>query len=748
MHRLNRKSNFFLLLLSFIVIPAFSQSRKAVVIDRQTGEPVPYAYICLESLDKKIAVNRITDEKGSAQIEVKGKMQVAVSSVGYTTLLDTIDSGSGLRFILEPSASSLSEVVVTGQMTPQRADKSIYNVKVIPRLEIEERAVQNLQELLSTELSVRPTQDNMLGSGLSIQGLTGENVKILIDGVPVIGRQNGILDLSQINLSNIDHIEMIEGPMSVIYGSNALAGAVNLISKDNSRSKYTASANGYYESVGVYNFSGSASANMGRSMISYSGGRNFFAGYSPIDSGRYMLWKPKEQYNSDLLYQYNHGNVKLNAEAVLFSEQLRNNGNLLPDFNYEKAFDEYHFTRRYDLKSAGTVKTGENKGTINYTAAWSEYDKIKRTYLKNLVDLTKILASDPAMHDTSTIRSVVLRGWYSSRPSTTLTWQTGFDINLESGTGKRMDGGKEIDDYAAFISMKYNPAENLSIQPGLRAVYNTKYNAPLIMAVSFKWDPARKLNIRLSAGNGFRSPSLKELYLDFRDSNHNVTGNPDLQAERSFNLNGSADWATDIGKSNLSFELKSYYNRISNRIDLLYDPLDPTGAKYMNIPGNNFVTQGGSLKFQYKLHPRFRFEAGLSIEGKSKLLDFSSFYYTKNFISSFNYKNIKYKFNISMYLKHAGVYKDYRGEFTTDNTLSAVKEVRMDDYNLMDLTLSRPFFRERLNIATGVKNIFNVKNVYSVGGGSSVHGSDASGEASVGWGRTVFLQITYSLRKI
>jgi len=80
--------------------------------------------------------------------------------------------------------------------------------------------------MLSTELNIRTTHDGALGSSLTMQGLGGEHIKILVDGVPVIGRENGNIDLDQINLQNVDHIEVINGPMSVVYGSNALAGVI------------------------------------------------------------------------------------------------------------------------------------------------------------------------------------------------------------------------------------------------------------------------------------------------------------------------------------------------------------------------------------------------------------------------------------------------------------------------------------------------------------------------------------------
>lgn len=71
----------------------------------------------------------------------------------------------------------------------------------------------------------------------------------------------------------------------------------------------------------------------------------------------------------------------------------------------------------------------------------------------------------------------------------------------------------------------------------------------------------------------------------------------------------------------------------------------------------------------------------------------------------------------------------------------------MNDYHLMDINLSRPFFNDRITLSGGVKNLFNVTNVYSRGGGSSVHGSDGSNESSVGWGRTFFVKVAYTFNK-
>ena len=72
---------------------------------------------------------------------------------------------------------------------------------------------------------------------MSMQGISGENVKILIDGVPVLGRLDGNIDLSKINLNDVDQIKVIEGPQSVSYGTNGMAGTINIIIKKDQKKK-------------------------------------------------------------------------------------------------------------------------------------------------------------------------------------------------------------------------------------------------------------------------------------------------------------------------------------------------------------------------------------------------------------------------------------------------------------------------------------------------------------------------------
>ncbi|MEO0008823.1 MAG: hypothetical protein RJA20_3019, partial [Bacteroidota bacterium] len=127
--------------------------------------------------------------------------------------------------------NQLGQVVVTAQFAPTDARQSVSSVRVLSRQTIERRAVTSLGELLQAEPNIRITQDPVLGSAVSLNGLRGENLKILIDGVPVTGRLNGSIDAGQLPMNAVQQVEIIEGAQSLLYGSEASAGVINLVTR-------------------------------------------------------------------------------------------------------------------------------------------------------------------------------------------------------------------------------------------------------------------------------------------------------------------------------------------------------------------------------------------------------------------------------------------------------------------------------------------------------------------------------------
>ena len=145
-----------------------------------------YAHVCFEGLKTGKPLYTLTSIDGIVQNDVHEPSKIVVSFMGYLTYRDTIRPGQSKEIRLEPSVLDMNEVVVTAQYTPEKADKSIYKVDVINSRQIEQKAATNMADLLKDQSSMQVSQDGILGTSLRIQGLSGQNVKFLQDGVPMI----------------------------------------------------------------------------------------------------------------------------------------------------------------------------------------------------------------------------------------------------------------------------------------------------------------------------------------------------------------------------------------------------------------------------------------------------------------------------------------------------------------------------------------------------------------------------------
>src|SRR5687767_4900557 len=261
----------------------------------------------------------ISDNQGRINNSTTSDAQITISHVGFRLFIDTIVPGNEFRFVLESEPVDMNEFIVTTYAVPTRIQESVYKVKIIDRARIESQGSQNLRDLLTNDLNVRLSQDAVLGSTIKMQGIGGENVKIMIDGVPLIGRLDGNIDLSQINLNNVERIEIIEGSTSTIYGSNAMGGVINIITRKTQHHLLEGNTRFYYETVGNYNVDARIGTQFGKNFFQLSGGRYFFDGFNTSDSARRTyLWKPKEQYFGELQYHRSFRKLNLRYAGNIF----------------------------------------------------------------------------------------------------------------------------------------------------------------------------------------------------------------------------------------------------------------------------------------------------------------------------------------------------------------------------------------------------------------------------------------------
>lgn len=719
----------------------FGQQGTILVVDQKTNETIPFAHICFENVKSGAQKNFITDSKGVVNNAASEESKLTISYVGYETFIAFISPGQSLTVKLKPAVFNMNEVVITAQFAPEKADKSIYKINVINSRTIEQKASTNLSDLLTSESNMRLSQGGILGSNLSIQGLSGENVKILIDGVPVVGRLNGNIDLTQLNLFNVDHIEIIEGPMSVIYGSNAIAGVINIITKENKFSSTQAFANAYYETVGVYNINAGVSKRKNRNQAYFDFSRNFFDGYNQSGNSRQMDWKPRRQYNADGYFLHTGNKLRLKLSAQIFNEMLLDKGPLLGPY-YETAVDNHFLTLRSTWKVESNYTISKNRN-LNLIAAFSHYNRARNVYSNDLTIPEKTLT---AKGDTTRFGSMLGRALYNRNlENQKVNYQVGFDGNYEWTKGDRIaSNSRSIGDFATFLTLKYNPYSSLTIQPGVRLMYNTRFKAPLVYSLNTKYALTKNTAFRMSYARGYRAPSLKEMFLSFVDINHNIKGNELLKAEYSHNVNFQFSYNRETSKAYLNTEAALFYNYVDNTIWLFNTGENSTSYTYGNVA--SFISKGTQLNATVSFYPAITLKGGWALVGRrfpsSEIQSAETVYnYSNDFNFMMNYKLRKPEIVFTANYKYTGNYPLIDPEGTFDGKF-------IEGYHSLDITLMKTFFDNRVTVSCGGKNLFDVKDVAGSGAVGGAHSGSSDGASRVAWGRTGFIKLSYNFNKI
>lgn len=720
-------------------LSASAQTKVTVQVQsKDNGLPVELIYINVyEGNPEKKAGTAISDESGKTVVAIQSFPAVIEAvGVGYEMERVTLRDAPSQDVVVKVSKtfSSLNEVVVTGVLNPIKPLDAFSNYKVITAATMQSMGAVTVQDAISYQLNTVTNNDGILGGQIRMQGMGGNKVKILMDGVPINGREDGNIDLGQFNTYNLERIEIVQGPMSIMYGTDALGGVINLISK-NTKKDLALNGEVYYESIGKYNFNATVTKSIGKHQFSLGGGRNFFYGYGKLitDSAAYgphrtSAFKPKEQYLGNLNYSFNHSerfNLRFASDFV--KEKITNLG--IADINSERAFafdDYYRVTRSVNRLSAnGRFKNGAKYQLIN---GYSLYHRIKNSYNKNLVNLKETLLTTDGLQDTATYHEVSLRGLYENNVLEKLEYGAGYDVNLQQGKSHKLPADKgKIQDYAAFMNISY-PFFNdkLKLQAAARASYNSKYQAPVVPSFNLLYRPAKNVSIRGSYAKGFRSPSLKELSLDFVDNNHKIFGNPNLKAEKGDHFQGSVSWMVfEKGANYGQVLVTGFYNNLTNQIAL--------AARY---PGT--ANSDSAQYFDYTNILKMRnFIANLEFEGQYSNFHYKLGYaYTYTFRQEYQYDAFdaqeltttlqyywrKSKLNFSLFNRLNGARPFLSSNIDGTSTYTGRQPV----YNMMDFSVSRKFWKQNLQITMGIKNVFDVVGFSAGTVVTSAHGGDAS----------------------
>jgi len=651
---------------------------------------------------------------------------------------------------------NLDDVVLTAQYTPTDSKSAVHDVTVIKALDIERQGLNNLAEVLANELNLNVSTDPILGNGLQIQGLGGENVQIMIDGVPVIGRVGGNIDLSQINLTDVAQIEIIKGALSAQFGSNASGGVVNIITKKSQLEKIKIQAESQWESIGIRNSSLGISAQIKDWYVSVSGFSNRYD-FGEVDSLRIFdeviledgssyrtkrtPWNPKTQAGLDAKLRYNFSDKTSAIYSVGgFNETLNIYGEVKRPIFKPYAFDQTFNTKRRDHRLVVESKNGDYL-YFKSTSGLNNFERLRVSERLDFeADTLGLVAGD---QDTTQFTSILHRSSLSTRFDSKINGQLGVEYLNEAGTGKRIldtlfeiGEGSRLINYAAWMSLQYSFSNQISLQGNLRYAYNTKFDHPLVPAFNFKYTPSKYWMLKASYARGFRAPSIKELAFNFIDINHFIVGNPMLRPERSQNVQASAQYYRRF-ESTESLKLygQLFYNFIQNRIILA--EFETLKFNYQNV--EIFETRGLSAIANYGFKKKLDFELSYTYTQQYNIL-FETESATK-YLNVHQFAN-SLSFEIPKTNMRAVITHNYFGKqtrFYIDDQ-DELQQGYIGRYQLLNATLSRNFWNKRLFIAMGAKNILDTQTAALVNSQASAH-SSAGNSQLLNWGRTYFVRL-------
>lgn len=675
----------------------------------------------------------------------------------------------------------IEEVVVTGQYTQQSINKSIYKVEVINAEQIKNMAATNVAEVLNQSLNILITSDRNSGnSTANLMGLGGEYTKILIDNIPVVGDigLGNNIDLTKLNVNNVERIEVVRGSMGVDYGSNAVAGVINIITKKNSQKKLSLNAYLQEETVGKeYNWYKKGEGRHIQNLnIGYNLNEHWYVGaninhndfqgfkgtqegyrYFEQDEKRGYLWQPKDILNVDgilrysknktsIFYKFGFLNEKLNFYNPIVEERYLGEGNR----TYTSTDRDYQTTRYVNQLNVQT-----NLGTINYTGDFS-YQTQDRKYRDFTYDIPQrqVLGSKDEYKSYNKSDVLYSRGVFSNflnnekidfQLGYELDHTTGFAGNIAGDFGGTDDVKRKIFNYANFMSVEWNATDWLSVRPGYRLALSDKFDTQHNYSLTTRAKITDNDNIRLVIGSANRFPNFDELYTYQVDSNHDIQGNQNLIPEIGMTVSLNADkkintnsgWDFRVGAS-------ATYLKVKDRIELAQISVQPLKYKYINIDRFESYLFEGNFKAQ---KGQFSFAANAAYYGISKSLNESGisspddFFYTFEANVAANYIVPKINTTLSLFYKYTG--KTQMFVLTSDLTTSQYIIGERGDFNMMNFTVTQPFLKNHFEVSAGIKNIFDVSSVRDTTIAGNAH-ETADPNSNLFYGRSYFVRLGYN----
>ena len=686
---------FFFLLTSFNL---FCQHNSLSGKIYSNGEVLPYVNIYL----KEYTLGTASDSEGYYEIKniPNGNHTVIISSIGYKTKSINIffNNNQITRDFSLASDNSLDEVVISGTLRPVSKSNSPVPVEVYSETFFRKNPTPSIFESLQNVNGVRPQLNcNVCNTGdIHINGLEGPYAFVLIDGMPIVSGLSTVYGLTGIPQALIERVEIVKGPASTLYGSEAVGGILNVITKKPINAPLL-STDSFLSSWGELNLDVGLRYDMSKKTQGLLG-VNYFNFQNRIDHNNDNFTDMTLQNRISIFNKVSieRENNKAFTIAGRYVYEDRWGG----EMNWEKEFrggnqiyGESIYTNRWETFGTYELPTYENirfqfSANGHYQDSFygeTSYDAEQLVGFGQLVYNKKIRKKHNLL-----IGAAYRYTFYDDNTFATLN-ENGIDnkpsiIHLPG----------------LFIQDEIQINDRKKLLLGVRWDNNNIHGNIFSPRVNFKWNSKNNSDIlRLSAGNGFRVANV------FTEDHAALTGarsvefEGELQPETSWNVNVNYVKKINTENSSITLDASSFYTYFNNRILPDYET-NPNKIIYANLEGFS-VSKGISL------NSNLLFYNGLTINTGATLMEVSV---TENNIKKTQLLtegfsgvwSISYKFNSNFSIDYTGnVYGPMRLPLLGENDL---RNEYSPWFSIQNIQLTQQL-KNNWEIYGGVKNLLN-----------------------------------------
>jgi len=506
--------------------------------------------------------------------------------------------------------NTLDEVIVTATRTIRQLSSVPMPVTLISKEQIQKTGTTRLTAILLEQTGINFVTDQSGFTGIQMQGLSAAYVMIMIDGVPLIGRSSGNLDLNRITVNNIKQIEIVKGPSSSLYGSEALGGVINIITEKLKKNTLKGDV-GYFTRVGSRN-----EIDLNTNFLYRKEKLGLVAGINFNSSDGFDL-SPETEFKTTQAHQNYTGNFKLTYD---FSNQLK----LLISQRYfyeEQAESNLQRDWNWNL---------ELRHKINNT--WSFEHTLYATKFKTESHFN----GEVAVFNQTLLRPEI-RATANFKNS---TFTSGIGINFDALDRTFFENKENFNSKYIFAQYDFEPIKKMNTVVGARFDSHNKYQSAFSPKIASTYKMNDWLKLKGSVGYGFKAPDFRQLFFNFNNSAggyvvlgtrtlHNLYGSePNVQAT-SRDLKPENAIGYNFGFAlkpiaNLKINTNFFRNDIKDLINTVALPgglpgLSPTTAVFYYENRDQVFTQGIEVDINYKFSRNIRLIGGYQyLEAKDK----------------------------------------------------------------------------------------------------------------------------------